>query len=287
MTAAFETQKDKLLYPEVFWNRPTNIGRAGRLLIIGGHQHGFNSVQNAYKIAHAAGIGSVQAAMPDSLRKIVGITEFGIFLPSTKSGSIGRSALSEILSYALDFDTILIGPNLTANAETAVLAESLVSQLNMPIVITEETITALGHRPDLITSNPNLLVACGMSGVLNIVNRLKIPIKIQPNGGLIAKIELVSRLASASRCHFFIGDQDIIVASQNKISFTPVDQQHNEMQSTIAAIGATFWTQNQTKPYQSLTSAAYVLQAAAVSQSNDSIKNTAKSIANAINSLEN
>lgn len=287
MTAAFETQKDKPLYPEVFWNRPTNIGRAGRLLIIGGHQHGFNGVQNAYKIAHAAGIGSVQAAMPDSLRKIVGITEFGIFLPSTKSGSIARSALSEILSYALDFDIILIGPNLTANAETAVLVESLVSQLNIPIVITEETIMALGHRPDLIISNSNLLVTCGMSGVLNIVNRLKIPIKIKPNGGLIAKIELASRLADNSRCHFFIGDQDIIVASQNKISFTPVDRQHKEMISTIAAIGATFWTQNQAKPYQSLTAAAYVLQAAVVSQSNDSISDTAKSIAYTISSLEN
>src|SRR5258708_25670424 len=89
---------DKPLFPNLIWSRPEQTNQAGKLLIVGGNQHGFSAPAEAYQEAESAGIGTCRVLLPDKLQKTVGrILENGEYAPSTPSGSFSKSALSTLL----------------------------------------------------------------------------------------------------------------------------------------------------------------------------------------------
>ena len=260
---AFTKQTDTPLFPDVFWNRPTMRQRAGRLLVVGGHRGAFSLLQAIYQSAEAAGIGECIAAMPDSLRKTVGEAGFGRFVPASASGSIGRAALAELLDLGSDADALVIGANLTNNAETAVVIESLITKLEQPVVITEEAINILQFHPELITGNPRALVVTTMPGLFALANHHHMPIAIKPNSGVIGKIEIVQQLAAISRCSYLVFDTEIMVQVGDRTSLTALPQPLSAFPGVVIGTAATFWIQQPTQAYQTLTTAAFVLAEAA------------------------
>jgi NAD(P)H-hydrate repair Nnr-like enzyme with NAD(P)H-hydrate dehydratase domain len=261
--ADFERQYGVALYPGIFWNLPTSKNRAGRLLIVGGHKHEFHAVQAIYEIADATGTGYVQAALPDSLRPVIGGGEFGHFLPASASGSLGRAALGELIHLVGEYDGAVIGANLTNNAETGIMIESLVRQTEQRLVVTEDAIEILKFHPDLITGSPKVVVVTTMSGLFALANNHHLPIAIKPNRGVIGKIEIIKQLASISRCSYVVFDQEVIVASENKVSLTPLANSLSDNAAIAIGIAATFWLHQGGKSYESLTSAALVMQSVA------------------------
>lgn len=259
---AFTKQTDKPLFPDVFWNRPTMRRRAGRLLLIGGHRGEFSLLQAIYQSAEAAGIGECQAVMPDSLRRTIGEAGFCRFVPASASGSLGKAALGELLHLASDADAVVAGANLTNNAETAVVIESLITKLEQPIVITEEAIQILQFHPELITGNPKALVVTTMRGLFAVAGYHHMPIAIKPHGGVVGKIEILQQLAAISRCSYMVFDSEILVQAGGATSLTPLEQPLSELPGAVIGVAATFWIQQLTQPYEALTSAAFVLATA-------------------------
>lgn len=284
MSVQFLSQKEEPLFPDILWNRPTSIGRAGRLLIIGGHKHEFSQIQHIFEIAEASGIGEIRAAMPDSLRRLLPGVDVRFFLPSTQSGSIARSALGELLNIAEDFDAILIGANITNNSETAILVESIVRKVDLPIIITEEAIGILKFNPDLITGNPNLLVVSTMTGIFELANNHHIPMAIKPNSGVVGKMQIIDQLVQISRCQYFVFDQEIIVAA-NRYSLTKLEHSVSDNSSIPIGIASAFWVQNLGKRFEALTTAAYILSESTL-ESHKGISDVSKRIRNKLVELE-
>lgn len=258
MPLQYELQNEKPLYAKLFWNRPTTKARAGRLLIVGGHRHEFSAVHEIYQAADAAGAGYIQVAMPDTLRQIAG-GELGHFLPATQSGSLGKAALGELLHLAGEFDAVVVGGNLTNNAETAILIESLLRKSDHRFVVTQEVIEILKFHPDLITGNPNLVLATTMKGLFDLANNHHIPLAIKPNSGVVGKLEILQQLVDISRCQYVIFDKEVIIAAEGRLSLTPLATELSRTQPMVVGLVATMWLQQPGRPYEALNGAAWVL----------------------------
>jgi NAD(P)H-hydrate repair Nnr-like enzyme with NAD(P)H-hydrate dehydratase domain len=263
MSPTFTKQTDQALFPDILWNRPTMRRRAGRLLVVGGHKNEFSLLQAIYQSAEAAGIGECQAVMPDSLRRSVGEQGFGRFVPASASGSLGKAAVGELLRLGADADALILGANLTNNAETAVAIEALITKLEQPVVITEECIHILKFHPELITGNPKALVVTTMTGLFALANHHHMPIAIKPGGGVVGKIEIVQQLAAISRCSYLVFDSEIIVQAEDQTSLTLLAQSLSILPGVAIGTAATLWIQQPTKPYAALTTVAFVLASAA------------------------
>lgn len=263
---AFVKQIEEPLFPKVFWNRPTMRSRGGRLLAIGGQPNELSLLQAVYQLAEAAGIGECQAAMPDSLRRLVGTAEFAHLVPASVSGSMGKAALGELLTIAPDFDALIIGMNLTTNAETGVMIESLINRLEVPVVVTEEAITILKFNPALITDSPKALVVTTMAGLFALANHLHMPIAIKPQAGVVAKMTILQQLVDATQCSYMVCDHEVLVAAEGKMSLTPLNQSLSNLTAAPIGVAATFWIQHRTQPFAALTTAAFVLAQATGSE---------------------
>lgn len=262
------SQKDEPLFQDILWNRPTSIGRAGRILILGGQKHEFSQIQHIFEIAEASGVGEIKGAMPDSLRRFLPGLDVGYFLPSTQSGSIARSALGELLHIAQDYDCIIIGANITNNSETAILIESIVRKTELPIVITQEAISILKFNPDLITGNPNVLVVSTMPGIFELANNHHIPMAIKPNTGVMGKMQIIEQLVQISKCQYFVADQEVVVAADGKFSLTKLETSLSQNSSIPIGVASVFWVQNPNKAFDALTTAAYILRLSTLDEVN-------------------
>ncbi len=260
MQPGFDRQSDEPLFPDIFWNRPTIKSRGGRLLVVGGHSGAFSLVQGIYQTAEAAGIGEVHAAMPDALRPLLRDAGFGIFLPSTVSGSLGRAALGELMSLADDHDAAVIGANLTTNSETGIMIESLLTRSDQPVVVTQEGINVMKFNPEAITGNPKALVVSTMNGLFDLAGNLHMPIAIRPRSGVMGKLEILHQLASISRCHYVVVDQEVLVSADGRLGLTPLHRALTPLPALPIGIQATMWLQHRAKPYEALMTGAYILR---------------------------
>ncbi|HUC19978.1 MAG TPA: hypothetical protein VMR98_00590 [Candidatus Polarisedimenticolaceae bacterium] len=282
MTPAFERQTDSPLFPDILWNRPAMKSRGGRLLVLGGQTHQFNNLQATYEVAEAAGIGEVDIVMPDSLRATAGRSGLGRFVPSSPSGSLGKAALGEILHLAGETDAVVIGANLTNNAETGMMIESLIRELDTRVIITEEAFEILQFHPELITGNPKALVVTTMRGLFDLANHHRMPIAIKPNAGVIGKLEILQQLASISKSQYLVFDREVMVAAEDKLSLTPLQTSLASLPAAAIGVAATFWVQQPGKLFQTLTTAAYVLSAAASAADKDETAPTYASLSRQI-----
>ncbi len=234
--------------------------RAGRLLVVGGQKNEFSLVQAIYEITEAAGIGECQALVPDTLRKIIGEAAYIRYAPAAPSGSLGKAALAELLSIVNDLDGLIVGGNLTSNAETAVMVESLIREVDIPVLITEETVEILKFEPGLVTGNPKALVVTTMSGLFALANHHHMPIAIRPDEGVVGKIEILTQLMAVSKCVYLVFGHEILVGAEGETSLTSLDNDLSELPAAAIGVGVALWIQNQTKTFAALTTAAYILQ---------------------------
>jgi NAD(P)H-hydrate repair Nnr-like enzyme with NAD(P)H-hydrate dehydratase domain len=283
----FERQIDKPLYPDILWNRPLNFSRAGRLLIIGGHEREFALVQAVYQAALAAGVGTVGLALPDSLRgPLSGLPE-AIFLPSSPSGSLGKAAQGELLHIIPDYDAAVIGPNLSNNSESATLIEAILQDLAVPAIVTEEAIEAVKFNIGAITSNPRITVATTMNGVFTAASALNVALKVQPERELLGRVDLVSQVKAVTACNWVIIGREIIVAADDQISMTPAPRPLSHLEGMIIGVLAAELTQNFTKPYQALTTGSFLAAKAIAEAEVPSISSVSQQLPKVLAEFEN
>ncbi len=155
---------DKPLFPELEWSRPENKLHAGKLLIVGGHLHGFAAPAEAYAAAVKAGIGTARVLLPQAIQKIVGtFLENAELAPSTPSGSFGQKALDELLSLSSWSDGVLFAGDLGRNSETAILLEKFLTKSPLPVTLTKDAVDYVTSAPHAVVQRPNTTLVLSLS----------------------------------------------------------------------------------------------------------------------------
>ena len=253
--AEFLKQTKEPLFPKILWNQPVNKRTAKRLLIIGGQAKQFGHTQDTYRAALEAGIGTAKVVLPDAIQVYTGELPDGLFVTSTKVGSMAKPALAEIKVFAAESDGLLLAGELSKNSETLSLIESLLDEITLPTVITEEVINSLLYRPSSLFGASGRLLIASSQAFVKLAEKLKIGIQINSNSSLLNRIDLLMALATLQPSNFVALGPEIIIAGKNQISVTPVS---NIDPVRTAAFLATYWLQH-SDSFQALTTGAYAM----------------------------
>jgi NAD(P)H-hydrate repair Nnr-like enzyme with NAD(P)H-hydrate dehydratase domain len=250
-------EPDQPLYGDLLWSRPENRQLAGKLLIIGGSEHGFAAPAEAFNLATKAGAGTVRVALPDALRKTVGLVfEAGEYVPSTPSGSFAQTALAELLSMALWADGVLLAGDLGRNSETAILIEAFMRKYRGQLTVTGDAVDYLQQLPELLDRPDTLLVPTfAQLQKLFIAGSSAVPLTSQLD--LMRVVEAVHAFSAAKQSYILLGHERTVFAAVNgQVSTTRFSVYDMPAAATLAARAAIWWLQNPSKPLPALTTAA-------------------------------
>jgi NAD(P)H-hydrate epimerase len=137
--------------------REAHKGTYGRLLIVGGSLGKTGAAALAARAAMRTGAGLVTVATAASQQPVVA----GLLLESmteplaeTAVGSVALAARGRVLELAVARDVVALGPGLGLDPDTQELARSLARELDRPLVIDADALTALAGRLDTLRQAP-------------------------------------------------------------------------------------------------------------------------------------
>ena len=135
--------------------RPTNThkGEYGHTLVVAGSKGKGGAAGLTGLAALRAGSGLVTLAVPESCHRALEfnpLETMSVSLPETKSGCLSTKAIDTILKSLKGKNVLAIGPGLSTEKETVQLLESLLPQVECPLVIDADGINALGKNKTLI-----------------------------------------------------------------------------------------------------------------------------------------
>ncbi|HEY7041715.1 MAG TPA: NAD(P)H-hydrate dehydratase [Methylomirabilota bacterium] len=128
-------------------------GRFGHLLVVAGSLGKTGAAVLAGRAALRAGVGLCTIAAPASQQPIIAtqapeyMTEA---LPETPARSLARAAHDRVLELARGVDAVALGPGLSLDPETQELARTLVRELDRPMVVDADALSALAGHLDLL-----------------------------------------------------------------------------------------------------------------------------------------
>lgn len=246
----------KPLFPELEWSRPENKLHSGKLLVIGGNQHGFAAPAEAYGHAQKAGAGSVRVLLPDSIRKLVGvIVPEAIFAPSTKtSGSFSQQALGDFLENVNWADGVLLAGDLGRNSQTAILLEKFLGKSSAAVTLTKDAIEYC-YDPRVI-SRPNTLLVLSLSQLQRLGTAAKFEKHIAFSMDLLHLAEWLHDFTVRHPIKIITKHHDqVIVATNGQISTTKLVPDLATWRLKMATYASVWWMQNPSKPFEALSTA--------------------------------
>jgi len=128
-------------------------GRFGHLLVVAGSLGKTGAAVLAGRAALRSGVGLCTIAAPASQQPIVAaqapeyMTEA---LPETAAQSLALEAKDRLLELARRMDAVAIGPGLSLDPETQELARVLIRELQRPMVVDADALSALAGHLDLL-----------------------------------------------------------------------------------------------------------------------------------------
>ena len=247
--------KDSPLFPDLLWSRPENRRQAGKLLIIGGNGYEFKAPANAYGDALDAGVGTAKVLLPDSMRKVVSdIFPEAEFAPTTPSGSFSRLALAPMLDLAEWADAVLLAGDLGRNSETAIVLESFLSKYHGQLILTKDSANYFLDTPTGLLARPNSGAVITTAQLQRLLVGAAWPQAYTSGMDLVRFVALLHDFTEAHQLHIVTKQQDtLVVASGGKVSSTPVEPSLQAWRVQTAAHAITWWLQNPSKPFESLT----------------------------------
>jgi len=263
MTATYwhKQTAEKPLFPELLWSRPENKRQAGKLLIIGGNQHGFVAPAEAFKAAEAAGIGTVRMIIPDSLKPFVGpIFEAGELAPTTPSGSFSQSALGVFLSEAEWAEGVLIAGDLGRNSETAILLEKFIEKYSGQLTITQDALDYFTKASQEILSRDNTLLVTSFAQLQQLAKAIKFQVPFTFNMDLLRLVETLHDFSARFSANIIVKRLDnIFAAVGGQVSSTALASENDlEIWRVPTAAFAAVWTlQNPGQVFKAATTAVY------------------------------
>ncbi|MCA9330728.1 hypothetical protein KC957_01665 [Candidatus Saccharibacteria bacterium] len=247
---------DQPLFPDLLWSRPERRDQAGKLLIIGGNLHGFSAPAEAFRSAHAAGIGTSRVVIPNALKRTLReILPEAQYSPSTPSGSFARGALSDWEEGSAWADAALLAGDFGHNSETALLLENFVAKHAGMLIVCQDAVEYFLARPDTITHRPQTLLVLSMGQLQKLAHGLHSTTPVTQTMGLP---DLTSWLADFTLTHPIVvltkHLDHLVVAYKGSVSTTPATMGLQPWRVRAGATASVWWLQHPTKPLESITS---------------------------------
>ncbi len=245
------------LFPDLLWSRPENKSQAGKLLIVGGNAHGFAAAAEAYAEAVTANIGTGRVLLPNSLQKTVGrILEAGEYAPSTPSGSFSQRALGVLLEMSAWADGVLLAGDLGRNSETAILLEQFIQKYQGQLTLTQNALDYFTKLPGPLLNRKNSLLVASFAQLQKLAISANFPKAFTFDMDFLRLIESLHQFTEKYESAVIVKHlQTILVAADGQVSTTKLTIDQEMWRVKTAAQAATWWLQNPTKMFQSLTSA--------------------------------
>lgn len=234
---------------------------AGKLLVIGGHAQSFAAPAEAYAAAEQAGIGTVRVLLPDSLMRTVGkLFPAAEFAPSNPSGGFATSALAELVAASTWADCVLLAGDLGRNSETAAMLENFAAKYHGQLAITKDAADFFCTHPTGLQTRPDTVLVISMGQLQRLGTSLHVPRAFTSSIGLVQLVEL---LHDFTRAHANLSivtrhQGNYLVAVNGQVSTTAAPADKTIWRVSVAAAAATWWLQNPTKPFESLTTSLYI-----------------------------
>lgn len=244
------------LFPDLLWSRPENRRTRGKLLIVGGNDHGFAAVAQAYSEAQKAGIGTVRALLPDALQKTIQpFIPDALFAPSTPSGSFARAALATIVDEVNWADGVLFAGDLGRNSETAVMLENVLEKTDGQITLTQDAFNYALHAPDLALKRQHTLLVGNIGQLQKLLQATKTTIPITFDMGLLKLVDTLHHFTKDHEVTLLTKyEKDLVVARKGDVSSTKTHLDDEDFwRVRVAAHAAVWWLQNPTKPFEAIT----------------------------------
>jgi ADP-dependent NAD(P)H-hydrate dehydratase / NAD(P)H-hydrate epimerase len=246
----------KPLFPELEWSRPENRAQAGKLLVIGGNLYGFAAPAGAYQAAASAGVGTARVLLPDALQKTIGrILENGEFAPSTPSGSFSQKALGELLIHANWADASLVAGDLGRNSETAILMEKFLAKNSQRVTLTKDAVDYVTSAPHIALNRPDTLIVLSLSQLQRLGTAAKSARAVSFSMDLMHLVEWLHEFTSTHRPYIIVKHLNhMLVAANGRVSSTTLQAEKPVWRIELAARASVWWLQNQSKPFEAITS---------------------------------
>ncbi len=247
--------KDKPLFSDLLWSRPENKRLAGKLLIIGGNQHGFAAPAEAYSEATKAGAGTIRVVLPDKLQKTVSrIFPAADFAASTPSGSFSQAAQGEILEQAAWADGVLVAGDLAHNSETAILLEKFTDKYNGPMTFTKDAVDYFTLLPAPILQRRNTLLVLSMAQLQKLGKQARFSRAFTFDMDVLRLAEALNEFGKLYPIKIIVKQlENIFVAVEGEVSVTKLDKDLETWRVIVASHAAVWWLQNQSNSFKALT----------------------------------
>lgn len=248
---------DRPLFGDLLWSRPENRAAAGKLLIIGGHEHGFVAPSEAFGAAEKAGIGTARMVLPESLKKYVGATfEAGVLAPATPSGGFARASLSMWLEQAGWADGVLIAGDLGRGSETAIALEQFTQKYSGQLTLTKDAVDFFAKLPGPLLSRPDTTLILSLAQLQQLAKAAHFEQAITFGMDLLHLVDFLHEFSERYPVNVIVKHlENIFVSASEQVSTTKLAQNIEIWRVPTASHAAVWWLQNPGKTFEALTSA--------------------------------
>lgn len=249
-------QTDEPLWPELEWSRPQQKRGAKKLVIVGGHAHGFDAVGRLYQAALSAGIGHAKAVLPKELRSVVGSTlpdtVFANLTPESKDVATAKAELAAYSDWGDGVALIQTGNN----SKTALLVNDWLTTYPKPIVLGDDAVDLLKHDLTLYEQRADTLFVLSFAGLQKIVAAIKSPLGLRHDMGLRPLVLALRTLGEQMTAPLVVTyEETVAVLSEGQVVTTRRTQQPDPVM--LAGFCATWWLQQPGKTLEALAQASY------------------------------
>jgi NAD(P)H-hydrate epimerase len=154
--------QDKVLYPAILWERPVHFykAQAGKIFLLAGSKGMTGAAILTCEAVFRSGTGILTLGFPETIKDVykdILPEAMTLPLPSTPSGSVAKRAHDLILEQITSCDVVVIGPGLSTNAETIQLVWELLFEIEKPIVLDADGLSAYAKGIEVIRSEESLI----------------------------------------------------------------------------------------------------------------------------------
>ncbi len=132
----------------------THKGTFGHVLVIGGAKGYAGAIAMAAMGALRSGAGLVTAFVPEGIAGSVEVVAPEVMVHpagETETGSISAGVLDAWSKGLDEFDAILVGPGMTAHADTGLLVRRVIAESKVPVILDADALNVLSGDLDVLT----------------------------------------------------------------------------------------------------------------------------------------
>ena len=257
--------QDKLLYPEILWQRPINTSqKRGRVFILGGEKD-FRQLLFFCEILQQTLVAKIGLGYPKTIPKTIEnlLPQEMRYPLSERGGVLSTAALSSLKTLLSSFDLFVLGVGLSKNSQTRMLIRNTLA-LPCPILFYGEGIISFEpylyqerKAPSFLVLEPSVL-ALWLRENVNKVQSALLPYFSR----FIEKLQ--GNQNHCFVCSTVISDRLFIIAGRKGSVVVTTAPNRSQTKSSfpkeIVSLGllTAFLVQNLRKPFEAIATASYL-----------------------------